>query len=113
MSIILLHMLTLNHEGMGGLCSALALAREGYHNIDIYEYAPNLGFVGAGIQMAPNLARILDKLGVWNEILSESVQINETSVLGMYLSSFRYQWHADEEQRAIMTRKLATRKYKG
>jgi salicylate hydroxylase len=43
--------------GMGGLGAALALAKKGFKNIDVYETASNLGFVGAGIQLAPNLAR--------------------------------------------------------
>ena len=72
---------------MGGLASALALAKRGFKNIEVYEYAPDLGFVGAGIQMAPNLARILDRLGVWQDIVKESVTITETSVLGISLSS--------------------------
>ena len=67
---------------MGGLTCALALAKKGFKKIEVYEYAPGLGFVGAGIQMAPNLARTLDRLGVWQEIVKESVVINETSVYG-------------------------------
>ena len=66
--------------GMGGLTCALALARAGFENIEVYEFATNLGFVGAGIQLAPNMARILDRLGVWDEIEREAVILNETSI---------------------------------
>jgi len=66
--------------GMGGLTCALALARAGFSNIDVYEMASNLGFVGAGIQMAPNMTRILDRLGVWEDIAKEAVVLNETSI---------------------------------
>ncbi|KAL4741346.1 hypothetical protein BDV11DRAFT_168330 [Aspergillus similis] len=66
--------------GMGGLTSALALAEKGFKHIDIYETASDLGFVGAGIQLAPNMARVLDKLGVWKAIEAEAVNIEETSV---------------------------------
>ena len=66
--------------GMGGLTCALALARAGFENIEVYEYASNLGFVGAGIQLAPNMARILDRLGVWRDIEKEGVVLNETSI---------------------------------
>ncbi|RAK74059.1 putative monooxygenase [Aspergillus fijiensis CBS 313.89] len=66
--------------GMGGLTCALALAREGFKNIDVYETAHDLGFVGAGIQLAPNMARVLDRLGVWKQIEAEAVNIVETSV---------------------------------
>lgn len=69
--------------GMGGLTSALALAQQGFKNIDVYESATDLGFVGAGIQLAPNMARILDRLGVWKGIEAEAVTIEDTSVRGM------------------------------
>lgn len=61
---------------------ALALAQRGFKNIDVYEYASDLGFVGAGIQLAPNMARVLDQLGVWKGIESEAVDIQDTSVRG-------------------------------
>ncbi|KKY16108.1 putative salicylate hydroxylase [Diplodia seriata] len=67
-------------SGMGGLACALALARKGFKHIDVYEIASNLGFVGAGIQLAPNLARILDRLGVWADIEAEAVDLKETSI---------------------------------
>jgi salicylate hydroxylase len=66
--------------GMGGLTCALALAKEGFKHIDVFEYAADLGFVGAGIQLAPNMARVLDRLGVWKEIEAEAVEIKDTSV---------------------------------
>lgn len=66
--------------GMGGLTTALALAAAGFRDIEVFESASDLGFVGAGIQMAPNMARILDQLGVWQEISSEAVILNETSI---------------------------------
>ncbi|QKX62032.1 uncharacterized protein TRUGW13939_09188 [Talaromyces rugulosus] len=66
--------------GMGGLASALALAKEGFQKIDVYEYAADLGFVGAGIQLAPNMARVLDRLGVWEPIAKEATNIQDTSI---------------------------------
>lgn len=68
---------------MGGLTCALALAKEGFENIEVFETASNLGFVGAGIQLAPNMSRILDRLGVWKEIEAEAVILRETSIRGM------------------------------
>jgi salicylate hydroxylase len=65
---------------MGGLATALALAKRGFTSIDVYETASNLGFVGAGIQLAPNMARILDRLGVWADIEKEAVVCRETSI---------------------------------
>ncbi|KAI5358939.1 putative FAD-binding domain, FAD/NAD(P)-binding domain superfamily [Septoria linicola] len=66
--------------GMGGLATALACAQKGFRNINVYETASNLGFVGAGIQLAPNMARILDRLGVWSDIEKEAVDLKETSI---------------------------------
>lgn len=65
---------------MGGLAAALSLARAGHKNITIYEHATNMGFVGAGIQLAPNMARILDRLGCWKSIEAEAVQCANTSI---------------------------------
>jgi salicylate hydroxylase len=65
---------------MGGLATALALAKQGFTQIDVYEAASNLGFVGAGIQLAPNMARILDRLGVWKDIEAEAVDLKETFI---------------------------------
>lgn len=69
--------------GMGGLCCALALAHYGFENIEVFETASNLGFVGAGIQLAPNMSRILDRLGVWKDIEKEAILVTETSIRGM------------------------------
>ena len=75
------------YVGMGGLTCALALAKAGFQIIEVYELASNLGFVGAGIQLAPNMVRILDRLGVWKDIEREAVVLNETSVRRMSLES--------------------------
>jgi len=66
--------------GMGGLATALALAKQGFRHIDVFESASNLGFVGAGIQLAPNMARILDRLGVWADIERDAVDLKSTSI---------------------------------
>ncbi|KAK5107450.1 hypothetical protein LTR62_001248 [Meristemomyces frigidus] len=65
---------------MGGLATALALAKQGFTHIDVFELASTLGFVGAGIQLAPNMARILDRLGVWKDIEREAVDLKDTSI---------------------------------
>lgn len=66
--------------GMGGLATALALAKEGFTHIDVYETASDLGFVGAGIQLAPNMARILDRLGVWDPIAKDATALEAASI---------------------------------
>jgi len=65
---------------MGGLGTALAFAKKGFKQIDVYETASNLGFVGAGIQMPPNVVRVLDRLGCWKEIEADSTDIKGTSI---------------------------------
>lgn len=69
---------------MGGLCTALALAKKGFKDIQVYETASNLGFVGAGIQLAPNLVRILKRLDCWNGIEAEANEVLETSIRSTY-----------------------------
>ncbi|KAI0803972.1 hypothetical protein GGR55DRAFT_660490 [Xylaria sp. FL0064] len=65
---------------MGGLAAALAFAKKGFKKIDVYENASNLGFVGAGIQLAPNLARVLDRWGCWDKIFAEATKITSSSI---------------------------------
>ena len=49
--------------GIGGLAAALALLRAGF-DVRVYEQSGAVSDVGAGIQLAPNCTRILDRLGV-------------------------------------------------
>ena len=49
--------------GLGGLAAALALYRAGFE-VDVYEQAAELNEVGGGINMGPNAARILYRLGL-------------------------------------------------
>jgi salicylate hydroxylase len=49
--------------GIAGLTAALAFAVRGYP-VRVFERAPRLDEVGAGIQLSPNATSILDRLGV-------------------------------------------------
>lgn len=49
--------------GIGGLAAALALARQNIHVL-LLEQAPQIGEIGAGIQLGPNAFTALDALGV-------------------------------------------------
>jgi salicylate hydroxylase len=53
--------------GIGGAAAALALARAGI-DVRVYEQAQQLTEVGAGVSLAPNGLRMLDRLGVSEEI---------------------------------------------
>src|SRR3546814_10752639 len=49
--------------GIGGLTAALALLRKGF-DVDLYEQAPGLAEIGAGLQISANGSRILCALGL-------------------------------------------------
>jgi salicylate hydroxylase len=49
--------------GIGGLTAALALLRDG-HDVTVYEQAPRLAELGAGVQISANGARVLFALGL-------------------------------------------------
>jgi salicylate hydroxylase len=53
--------------GIGGLTAALALHRRGV-DVTVFEQAPELGEVGAGVMIQPNGARILERLGLGDEL---------------------------------------------
>ncbi|KAI1342310.1 FAD/NAD(P)-binding domain-containing protein [Xylariaceae sp. FL0016] len=66
--------------GMGGLSCALGFAKRGFKQVDVYENAPGLGFVGAGIQLAANMARVLDRWGCWQPIYKDATTITSSSI---------------------------------
>jgi salicylate hydroxylase len=53
--------------GIGGLAAAVALLQRGI-DVDVYEQAPELKEVGAGIQISPNGNKVLDALGVFERL---------------------------------------------
>ena len=53
--------------GIGGLAAALALAKKG-RKVRVLEKAAEFGEIGYGIQMGPNVSRMLDRLGVLKTI---------------------------------------------
>ena len=58
--------------GIGGLSAALALAHKG-RRVRVLEKAAEFGEIGYGIQMGPNVARMLDRLGVLEALEPASV----------------------------------------
>jgi len=58
--------------GIGGLAAALALARKG-RRVRVLEKAAEFGEIGYGIQMGPNVARMLERLGVLKSLEPSSV----------------------------------------
>jgi 2-polyprenyl-6-methoxyphenol hydroxylase-like FAD-dependent oxidoreductase len=58
--------------GIGGLATALAAARAGYPS-HVIEKAPEFTEIGAGLQLAPNATRMLDRLGLLDEIKKHAI----------------------------------------
>ncbi|MFD5146007.1 3-hydroxybenzoate 6-monooxygenase [Streptomyces sp. NPDC058401] len=58
--------------GIGGLAAALSLARRG-HRVTVLERAEAFTEIGAGIQLAPNAFRALDRLGVGRAVRERAV----------------------------------------
>ncbi len=58
--------------GIGGLCTAIALARTGW-DVRVLEQAPQFGAIGYGIQLGPNVFSMFDRLGVSEAVLAKSV----------------------------------------
>ncbi|MFW2587251.1 FAD-dependent monooxygenase [Sagittula sp. SSi028] len=58
--------------GIGGLAAALCLRMRGF-DVSIIEQAPELREIGAGLQISPNGARVLDALGLGQQLRAASV----------------------------------------
>lgn len=58
--------------GIGGLAAALALVRRGYR-VRVFEQTPEIGEIGAGMQLGPNAFHALDALGVGELARSRAV----------------------------------------
>jgi salicylate hydroxylase len=59
--------------GIGGLTAAVALRQAGFE-VDVYEQAPELTEVGGGINLGPNAARVLYRLGLGDALDREAVR---------------------------------------
>jgi salicylate hydroxylase len=64
--------------GIGGLTAALSLRRAGF-DVEVYEQSPELTEIGGGINMGPNAARILYRLG-----LGEGLDRDAVRPIGMH-----------------------------
>jgi len=65
--------------GLGGLAAALALLHRGI-DVEIYEQAPSLGEVGAGVQISANGTGVLFALGLKDEVLRDGVPVTDKEV---------------------------------
>ena len=60
--------------GLGGLAAALFLRKAGL-DATVYEQAPELKEVGAGIVVPPNMVRLLDELGLADKLEAVAVRL--------------------------------------
>ncbi|KAH7150544.1 putative salicylate hydroxylase [Dactylonectria estremocensis] len=67
-------------EGIGGLAAALALSKAG-HYVTVLEGAPKILEIGAGIQVAPNMLRILDSWDIGKEARQVGMKVEQVQVL--------------------------------
>jgi salicylate hydroxylase len=70
--------------GIGGLTAAAVLLQRG-HRVRVYEQAPALGEIGAGIQISANASRVLHGLGL-EEALSRTAVVPTAQHFRLYSS---------------------------
>lgn len=66
--------------GIGGMAAAVGLARKGVRSI-VLEQSPQLGEIGAGIQLAPNAFHCFDYLGIGEESRKGAVFIDQLRLM--------------------------------
>ena len=62
--------------GIGGIAAALAVARRGF-DVQVLEQSPDLGEIGAGMQLGPNAFAAFDALGIGEAARARAVYTDE------------------------------------
>ncbi|KAF3940847.1 hypothetical protein ABW19_dt0206316 [Dactylella cylindrospora] len=88
--------------GVAGLAAALGLRLAG-HSVTILESVSEIKEVGAGIQVAPNAARILARFGVLEELKKDAIMIKSNSIR---------RWKDDSEIGSVPLMPFVEKKYK-
>ncbi|MEH7123630.1 FAD-dependent monooxygenase [Bacillus sp. JJ1773] len=65
--------------GIGGLCSAIALQKVGWH-VKIFDKASELSEAGAGIVLAPNALNVLEQLEIVKEVRSLGAPVGKAEI---------------------------------
>ena len=81
--------------GIGGLAAALGLARKGIRSL-VLERAPELGEIGAGIQLGPNAFHAFDYLGVGNAARRMAVYVDKLRLMDAITAEEIYRVPLDE-----------------
>jgi len=61
--------------GIGGLTAAIALARQGM-TVEVYEQAPELKEVGAGVGLWPNAMAAFEQIGLAGRVAKLAAQVD-------------------------------------
>ena len=78
--------------GTAGLAAAALLARAG-HDVEVLERAPDPGPVGAGLLLQPTGMRVLERLGVLEEVRAGAARVDRvvgTTIRGKRFMDFAY-----------------------
>ena len=73
------HRVVVVGAGIAGISAGLALSRYG-HSVTRLESSSQLSETGAGIQLAPNATRILQRLDVLDEVMLSTTVLSGVSV---------------------------------
>ncbi|CAF9908045.1 MAG: hypothetical protein ALECFALPRED_004207 [Alectoria fallacina] len=60
--------------GLGGLAAAIAIRRQGGHDVTVLERTKELSEIGAGIELPPNSTRILKRWGILDAVRDYSTE---------------------------------------
>lgn len=80
--------ITIIGGGITGLTTALALEKSGFP-CQVFEKAPQLNEVGAGIMMQPNAMKVLDWLGIGASIRAAGASLNRVEITDKNLAPVR------------------------
>ncbi len=64
--------------GIGGMTAAIAMLRHGM-DVQVYEQAPQLGEIGAGVLMTPNSLRLLERMGLGDPLAKVGAPVGKGS----------------------------------
>ena len=87
--------------GIGGLTAALAALRRGLE-VEVYEQAPALKEVGAGLQLSANGTRVFYELGVGERLKALSCEVSGKEIR---------MWHTGETRQAFDDGKVSVERY--
>ncbi|NVK84089.1 MAG: FAD-dependent monooxygenase [Cytophagia bacterium] len=74
--------------GITGLTTALSLKKLGI-NSTVFEQAPKLNEIGAGVWLQPNAVRVLQWLGIEDEVQSQGCKLNKMEITDRHLKPIK------------------------